>query len=78
MSRLQRFPNLVACYLGRCPRLLHYAPLVLIRTPARYFDESSMSLPLKRLTVVVAPWTTGLEAVVLMRSLSEVSNHPIL
>src|SRR5688572_14745947 len=37
--------DLPAGYLGRCPRLLHCAPLALIKTPARYIDESSMSLP---------------------------------
>ena len=34
MSRLQRFRICSHVYLGRCPRLLHCAPLVLIKTPA--------------------------------------------
>ena len=29
MSRLQRFLNFTDPYLGRCPRLLHFAPLAL-------------------------------------------------
>jgi len=40
--------DLAAGYLGRCPRLLHCAPLVLNKYARQVFDESSMSFALPK------------------------------
>ena len=47
MSRFQRF-GICRQVPGALPRAVALRTFVLINTPARYIDESSMSLPFKR------------------------------